>query len=406
MSAVADSHRFNIDGTSPGRIERAASPDAVAEVLAMAAQQGLGVAPVGGGGALALGNPIKRYDVALDMRGVDRILDHQPTDLVVSVEAGVTLAEIDELLGRHGQWLSIEAPCPERATIGGLIATALTGPGRHVHGSLRDSLIGIAVASPTGGIAKAGGMVVKNVSGFDLMRLHHGALGTLGVIVSANFKVLPRPPDEATVLVDVEDLDQALSVVDAAAVVSPRATVSVIDRDVAGAANVAIRTRGRSAHVTSAASETAATIGRGATVLASDESAAWWRRWLDRLGTADDTVEVRIGCPPSGTAAAVSAIDRAGTTNDISGESLNIWPQLGQIILRLPATVVRHEVDAILAAAEEIDATWRIARAPLSLKRHWDVWGPAPAALDTTQRLKAQFDPSRTLNPGRFIGYL
>ena len=414
-TVTSDELRYRIDGLSPGSVERPATVAEVEEVLGSARDDGLAVAPVGGGGALHLGNPLERYDVALDMRGVDRVLDHQPTDLVLSVQAGVTIAEITELLRRHGQWLPVEAPNPERATIGGLIATALSGPGRHVHGSLRDNLIGISVASAAGGVAKAGGMVVKNVSGFDLMRLHHGALGTLGVIVSANFKVLPSPQAEATVVVEAADVAHGLSFIQTSEGHSNRPSVAVLRRSGAGAAEVAIRYSGRQSAVAAAARDVASGLGQSARVVSGDESSAWWRTWVDRLELGEDpdgkdpNVEIRLGVVPGRTGEIAAAVDASTAQNDISVQRLDIWPQLGHVIIRLDGllgSAASAAIDTLVGIADGLGATWRITRAPAEVKVGRDVWGRPPAGLDIIRRLKQEFDPGRTLNPGRFCGHL
>ena len=129
------------------------------------------------------------------------IIDYEPTDLVLSVGAGARFGDVQAVLAEHGQRLPLDPPGAADATIGGLIATGRWGPLRYSAGTLRDLLIGISVAHPSGTVSKAGGMVVKNVSGYDMPRLYLGSLGTLGVVVSANFKVLPRPRAEATVIV-------------------------------------------------------------------------------------------------------------------------------------------------------------------------------------------------------------
>ncbi|MEZ4500498.1 MAG: FAD-binding oxidoreductase [Thermomicrobiales bacterium] len=197
----------SIAGVPAGEVVEPDSAEAAAGLLADAAAAGSAVIPVGGGTHLGIGNPPVRADVVLSTRKLNRVLVYEPADMTLSVEGGATLASVQSTLVEHGQGLPIEVANPEAATIGGILAAALYGPKRLGWGTLRDYLIGISVAYPDGTVGKAGGLVVKNVSGFDLMRMHHGALGTLGVIVSANFKVLPAPRSERTVLVEGADPD-------------------------------------------------------------------------------------------------------------------------------------------------------------------------------------------------------
>jgi glycolate oxidase FAD binding subunit len=177
-----------IDGHPLKSVHRPTSPQDVGDILRDADNLKKPLVPVGGGSSLALGNLPDALDAALDMSAINRVLHFEPADLTLSVEAGARFADVQATLAERGQTLPIEIPDADRATIGGLIATALAGPRRLGSGTLRDLLIGISVAYPSGIVAKAGGLVVKNVTGFDMMRLHHGALGTLGVIVTANFK--------------------------------------------------------------------------------------------------------------------------------------------------------------------------------------------------------------------------
>ena len=399
-------HHFHINGLAPTAVERPTTVEQVVATLADASADGLAVAPVGGAGALQVGNPIERYDLALDMRGMSRIVEHQAADLVLSVEAGACLSDVSEALARHGQWLPIEAPHPTRATIGGLIATALSGPGKLAHGSLRDYLIGISVVTPTGGLAKAGGMVVKNVSGFDLMRLHHGALGTLGVIVSANFKVLPAPRGQASVVHGCADIAAALAVVDRLDADSDRASAVAI-RMAGDAVTVTARFDGLPGQVGTSATSAAARAGAESRVLVEDESRAWWRDAIDGLGqSGGGAVEVRIGCRPGRVAEVSVATITIARSHDISLESIQLWPGLGTLIIRLDSPCVPATLDSLLEAVVASGATWRVTTAPASVKAGRDVWGAPPASLSTMRRLKEQFDPGRVLNPGRYSGHI
>src|SRR5438309_7929856 len=146
-----------------------------------------------------MGDPAARDGLELHTGTLDRVLEHSQADMVVSVEAGITLEALQALLSKSGQFLPLDPFNSPGHTIGGLLASGWTGPLRLRYGSARDFLIGIRVALPDGRLASAGGRVVKNVSGYDLMKLHYGAMGTLGVIVAASFKVFPKPLHDATV---------------------------------------------------------------------------------------------------------------------------------------------------------------------------------------------------------------
>ena len=180
-------------------VEKPDTPEEMARRLREAADARLAVIPIGGGRASALGDPPDRIDLELHTTRLDRVLEHSQADMVVSVEAGITLEALQAELGKTGQFLPLDPFNSPGHTIGGLLATGWTGPLRHRFGSPRDFLIGIRVALPDGRLASAGGRVVKNVSGYDMMKLHFGALGSLGVIVAASFKVFPRALHDVTV---------------------------------------------------------------------------------------------------------------------------------------------------------------------------------------------------------------
>jgi glycolate oxidase FAD binding subunit len=185
--------------TAPA-VEKPSSAEELARTLEEAARAHRAVAPVGGGRASGMGNPLERCDVELRTTRLDRVIEHSQADMVVSVEAGITLEALQAHLGKAGQFLPLDPFHSPGHTIGGLLATGWTGPLRLRYGSPRDFLIGIRVALPDGKLATGGGRVVKNVSGYDMMKLHYGALGSLGVIVAASFKVFPKPLHDVTVV--------------------------------------------------------------------------------------------------------------------------------------------------------------------------------------------------------------
>ena len=180
-------------------VEKPASAEELARRLHEAAASKLAVAPVGGGKARGMGGVIERCDVLLHTTRLDRMIEHSQADMVVSVEAGITLEALQAELAKTGQFLPLDPFHSPGHTIGGLLATGWTGPLRLRYGSPRDFLIGIRVALPDGTLASGGGRVVKNVSGYDMMKLHYAALGSLGVIVAASFKVFPKPLHDVTV---------------------------------------------------------------------------------------------------------------------------------------------------------------------------------------------------------------
>ena len=165
----------------------------IADALRFASRGEFAVVVWGGGTRIGLGNIPTGYDMALDVTGLDRVVDHTPGDLTATVEAGITISALQEALGRHGQFLAVDPPLPDRATLGGTLAIGTSGPLKWQYGSIRDTVIGMKVVQADGTVTKSGGQVVKNVSGFEMARMHIGALGTLGVIAEVSLKLTPRP---------------------------------------------------------------------------------------------------------------------------------------------------------------------------------------------------------------------
>ena len=400
---------WNIDGLTPAETVTPESPQQVADVLADAAVRDRAVAPVGGGTALALGNPPERLDLALSTARLRGVLDYEPTDLVLSVAAGTRLGDVQAVLAEHGQTLPIDPPGGDEATIGGLIATALAGPRRLSSGTIRDLLIGIAVAHPSGTVTKAGGMVVKNVTGFDLPRLYHGSLGTLGVVVSANFKVLPLPRSEATLVVPTPSLDEALASADRlrASRIQP-AALEVAWRD--GQWLIAVRLAGREGTVRMLSTE-AGQLLRDAEMLEAAASVAWWKRYVAEqvLVVANDEALFRCAVQPRLTRELAKGVVAAAAELDAEIALLVASVGVGSVTVRLCFGEGRGSGERLAAAQGRLLALAdhvTILAAPPAWKSGLDVWGRPPETLDVMRALKEQFDPGRVLNPGRFVGHM
>ena len=378
----------------------------MADALADAHDRGEAVAPVGGGTALGIGNVPERVDRVLSTAGLSGIIDYEPTDLVLSVGAGTKFGDVQAILAEHGQRLPLDPPGASEATIGGLIATARWGPLRTSAGTLRDLLIGISVAHPSGTVSRAGGMVVKNVSGYDMPRLYHGSLGTLGVIVSANFKVLPRPRAEATVVATVETLEAAFAI--AAAVrggPDPFAALEVTSHSEAW--HVAVRSEGREQTVAAIIDRVKASVSGETIALWADESSRWWGVYGEQQ-SATHGVLVRCAVRPKSTQTLAAGIRGAMNVLGVSVPCLAASPALGTVIaaLEFGDTGSPERLAEVQAILIDLADTTTILDAPPAWKHGLDVWGPPPEGFAIMRALREQFDPGRVINPGRFAGFL
>ena len=382
------------------------SASEVAEVLQTASNLRQGVIPFGGGLSLATGNEIAPVDTGLDLTGLRRVHSYHPADLTLSVGAGITFAEIAETLGEQGQELPIDVPFPDRATIGGLIATGFAGPRRLGAGSLKDLLIGCEFVRGDGLLAKAGGMVVKNVSGFEIPRLLHGSWGSLAVLTSVNLKVVPAPRGEATLLLGVGSLEPGLQLARALLVAEQGVSACTVS-STADETTVAVRCMGRDATVGAMiaamkkhASPSAATVD----VLQASESRSFWQVQAEEWAMASSDVIVTIGTRPRDLETVAAMVNVGFGTGD-RGLALVASPGTGSIRFRIdPAVTAATDLRAWWDAAELPSSTLGyIEVAPPDWKRGVDVWGLGAKPDPLMRAIKSQFDPHGILNPGRLF---
>src|SRR6516225_3828654 len=199
----------SVAGVQPQAVFEPDSEKELAEVLRCADTAGLGVVPRGGGTKIGWGNPPVRANLILSTTRLNRVIEHAWADLTVSVESGCTIQKLQGTLAQHGQRIAVDPLWPERATIGGILSTNDSGSLRIRYGALRDLVIGVTIALPDGTLASSGGKVVKNVAGYDLPKLAIGALGTLGVITRANFRLHPLPRKVRSFTFAARGLDDA-----------------------------------------------------------------------------------------------------------------------------------------------------------------------------------------------------
>jgi glycolate oxidase FAD binding subunit len=213
----SDAQREDLGAVAPART---CEPESLERLRDVVMEAGVSESPllvVGGGTALFAGDPLARADLAVATRSLRGVVEHSPADFVITVEAGCRLAELQELLAPHRQWLAIEPPDRDAATIGGLVASGATSFVAAQHGTLRNHLLGVSVLHADGRFAKAGGRVVKNVAGYDLMKMHHGALGTLGVVATATLRLRPLPAHDVAAHAAADDPAAVVAVADALA---------------------------------------------------------------------------------------------------------------------------------------------------------------------------------------------
>lgn len=398
-----------IYGQTPLLAVAPGSIDELSQTVARLAAEPLAMVPWGGGTQQSWGRPPNRPFVVIETHRLHRILDYTPDDLTISVEAGLTLGTLSAALAENRQMLPLDAPLPARATIGGLLATAMDGPRRLGYGSARDLLIGIKVVEATGRVSKAGGMVVKNVSGFDMMKLYLGSFGTLAIIASANFKLIPQPRAAASILCRAATPAPLWKVANAIAVsqLTPVAVEYVEGVAVTGASYaLAVRTEGLPAAVERHVRDVTAfatQFGVSAEPLRDAEHEQLWAALNDVPQTAlvaADELVVRVTCLPANLSTILTEARTAAQHADLpfqsTARSLN---GVAYLRVRGPHPALREWYTALLNAAPQ--AT--LLAAPLSLVAELPAFGSHVPNRELMQRIKQEFDPAHLLNPGRFV---
>jgi glycolate oxidase FAD binding subunit len=339
-------------------------------------------------------------------------------DQIVTVECGKRVADLQALLGSHGQMLALDPPWAARATVGGIVATSAFGARRTRYGSVRDLIIGVSFVRADGTVARAGGKVVKNVAGFDLPKLLTGSLGTLGFIATATFRLHPLPETSATVIFPRGDAADVRRVVAAAreAQVEPDAVAVLIGQPGDGdgeSANWEMGVRFASfARAVREQCESLAAASRrlGLQVEIHDDSVGdgaqfWGRHQEAREAPAGFRAKVAL-LPADPAIARVLARLRAplGTARTVFYPTLGLGFVAGDVDHPEAVAAAVAETRSLIAAS---GGSVVVHEAPPSVRALLDVWG-APAALHSAlplmRNVKARLDPDRLMAPGRFVG--
>lgn len=405
-----------VAGVTPRVVVEPEAEEQVAAVLAFADREGLAVLPRGGGTQPGMGAPPRSGDIVLSLARLNTIVEHAPHDQTVSVQAGLTLAELQTALVKTHQWLALDPVVGQGATIGGLIATNASGARRLRYGGVRDQIIGIKVALADGTLAKGGGKVVKNVAGYDLPKLFTGSLGTLGVIVGATFRLYPLPTASRTVLIGAPSADALCEI--AVKVIASTLVPTIIDLVQHGEGRgclLAVRFESGVAEAVAEQCEgllaLAGELRAGARALDGEEEAQFWREMEGRLAPAegvrddarvDASILLKASLLPMDVAGWLEGLDSVARRRGLAAR----WrAHAGHGIVYARLSGGRAElgdaVDVVRALARHGSVV--VSEAPPDVAREIDVWGPI-GALDVMQRLKERFDPHATLNPGRFVG--
>jgi glycolate oxidase FAD binding subunit len=398
-----------IDGVSPRDRVSPTTAEELAAALKAADDAGQGVAPVGGGTQLDLGMPPRRLDLVIETTGLNRVVEYEPADLTVTVEAGMRFADLQQRLAEEGQFLALDPPAAEGATIGGVIATNASGPLRFAFGTARDLVIGTRVANPGGSLTRAGGRVVKNVAGYDLNKLYVGSLGTLSIIVELSFKLAPIPPAAESVVGQFGDVEAARSVVNGVvhSPLSPLA-IELLGPGAAAAAGLpganllVFRVGGYPQAVERQVRDLSALVDKHGGQRVDASPTTWDDLARMRVTARQRDVVLKAAAPISASATLVDILSKR-----LDGLEPLVWSHVGSGVAYAAChpptaellTSLRREVGGLGNNASLV-----IERCPTPLKQSVDVWGDPGPSVSLMRAVKARLDPRSTLNPGRYVG--
>jgi glycolate oxidase FAD binding subunit len=439
VTSPAKLSAYSVDGIAPQIAARPASAEEVSELVKFAAAEKLAVIPIGARTKLGIGMPPARYDLAIDMTRLNRVISYDPGDLTLSVEPGIPLPLLAATLANHNQFLPLAVPFSDRSTIGGTLASGVDSPMRQFYGTARDFVLGMEFVSGEGALTKSGGRVVKNVSGYDVHKLFLGAIGSLGVITCINFKTFPLPASQRGFVASFASLEDTLAFRQkvAASPISP-ATLEILSPEMAALLLPSQGAPPTLSALRSSASEwllLAAIFGSN-TVLdrcshelqrMADQSAAKKTTLLS--GSEQETLWFRL-CE------ALPLIVQSSPTNIVL-KITTLPSQLGELFQFLAAESARYNIRSaaliratgvvywtllpdspeaakekaairqeILPAGERRNFSATVFACPLELKSELNIWGPPREDFLLMQRIKRALDPHNIFAPGRFVGGL
>jgi glycolate oxidase FAD binding subunit len=399
MSAAGEQDA--VDGMAPRRIVHPGSAQDVRLEIAEARAKREALLARGGGTLLELGNRPTSLSTILSMDGMNRIVERCPDDMIVTVEAGVTLGELDEALQDVGQRVGLSAWAPGKATVGGVVATNTSASLSYGFGFPRDQILGLEVVDGTGRFLRCGGRVVKNVAGYDLPRLFLGSFGTLGIVTGLTLRTHPRPVATERLLFrfsDGTELDRARARVFRSSLPLSSFQAAVVTANGEARWYLRFEIEGTERQVDSMRSSLYAFCGSDPVCFDERDDVA--------APDARAVIRLRIGTNPD------DAIPLAATwIRRAAEDSLERKVVIDCHLASLSLSAVTENLDTSTslvtssrALARNAGAALICERLPGQMKEGIDVWGGEPEGMEIMRRIKRRFDPDGILAPGRFVG--
>ena len=415
---------YAFDGYIPEAVVLPTSVQEIQEVLQFAGKHNVSVMPAGAGTKLGIGNPPQKVDIVLATTRLNSVVEYEPADLTVTVEAGIRLKDLQTELAKHRQYLVLNPPYADRCTIGGIVATNASGSFRLRHGTARNQVLGLRVVQANGTVVKSGGKVVKNVAGYDLNKLYIGAFGTLGIITEVTLKLSPIPVRQAILTADFQNVqdaaDTGLAIVGSQ--ILPMFVNLFVNSDPICAKTETPTDEDKSMLVVGFGGDPETVAwqlthcqgimeqnGAVGVAIVEDESLQHLQAAVQEFSADDkntDSVVAKLNLKRTDLAEFATQIVEANWTRNAQMMAL-----LGSGVLyaNIPVTSdtdYQSLADALTQLRQTVmskHGNLIIEIAPPELKRHIDVWGSVEGTLRLMKQIKAKFDPTGLLNPGRFI---
>ncbi len=382
----------------------------LSEVIACAYQNKWRVLACGNCSKISWGGLVE-VDLVVSTQRLNQLIQHAVGDLTITLESGTKFADVQDILGTAGQFLALDPTAPESATMGGIVATADTGSLRQRYGGVRDQLLGMSFVRADGQIAKAGGRVVKNVAGYDLMKLFTGSYGTLGIITSVTFRVYPLPEASGTLVLTgtADAIAQALTSLRSSALVPTAADLlsSGLVARLGIGQGFGLLTRFQSIpesvkQQSAALLQVGQQLGLQGAVYSAGDEADLWQKLQQQISASstEPVITCKIGVLSSAVVATLTQLERIAFQ---SSGLLHSGSGLG--LLRFEANAATpQKILEMRSLCQSQTGFLTLLEAPMSLKQQIDVWGYNGNSINLMRSIKQQFDSNNILNPNRFAG--
>ena len=411
---AADVARFAIDGVHPERVVCPTSVPQVCGIMKIASARGLAVVPAGFGAHLGLGAAPRRPFLAVSLASLNALVDHQPANMTLTAQGGMTLARIQATAASSGQWLPVDPPLAAATSVGGLIGANLSGPSRFSQGTVRDLLIGITVVRADGTLVKSGGRVVKNVAGYDLGKLYCGSLGTLGVIVEATFKLRTLPEARAVARITCPETTRVGELLERilTAPLEPLFIDLLADVPARGSGCVLLVGFGGPKGDVDDQTATLRSLvhGQGLERLSDEDAATVMAELRDSRALGEAFLQLKVSLLPTKVPFFMAALEeeceRSGLTMAVQAHAGNgiIHVRVERPDARDPRGLGYAVVEGLRAEAAALGGTLVVEQAAPDVKPDLNLWGGGIEGLALMKQIKQTLDPEDILSPGRFVG--